>query len=356
MIDRRRELAELRNTMGEVDREIVALLDRRAAAAKKIGELGRESVASLPATEGDQLRDILALSHGDMPRESLEVVFRAIYASCREFELPVVIAVAGIEGGPAHDAARERFGVNGRYAMVDTAALAVDEVERQRASFALVPYETHTDGPVQATISALAEAEVKVVGCVDATSNVQLATRERELSAVRRVFLTPLDRVRCRQFLSASLPKAELVEVRTPADACRLALEGEGSAALAPDSVALAHGLAALVRNVLDEAVDRVRYAIVGRRPAARTGHDRTAVVFSTSDEPGALQGVLRQFADRGVNMTKIHSRSVGGEAWQSIFFVEVDGHSTDRAVVAALEDVRRTTKFFKLLGAYPVQ
>lgn len=355
MTDRRRELAELRTIMQEVDREIIALLDRRARAAKKIGELGRESVASLPATEGDQLREVLALGHGDMPRESLEVVFRAIYAACRELELPVVVAVVGGEGGPAHDAARERFGANGRYAMVDTAAQAIDEVERQRASFALVPYETHEDGPVQATISALSEVEAKIVGCVDATSNVQLASREREVGAVRRVFLTPLDRVRCRQYLVGALPKAELVEVRTPAEACRLALEGDASAALASDSVALAHGLAPLVRNVLDDAGHRVRYAIVGRRPAARTGHDRTALVFSTSDEPGALQGVLRQFADRGVNMTKIHSRSVGGEAWQSIFFVEVDGHSTDRNVVAALEDVRRATKFFKLLGAYPV-
>lgn len=62
---------------------------------------------------------------------------------------------------------------------------------------------------------------------------------------------------------------------------------------------------------------------------------------------------MLRQFAERGVNLTKIQSRPTPGESWQYLFFVEVQGHATDRPIVGAIEEVRRHSKFFKVLGSY---
>jgi chorismate mutase/prephenate dehydratase len=96
-----------------------------------------------------------------------------------------------------------------------------------------------------------------------------------------------------------------------------------------------------------------VRYAIVGTRPSSRSGGDLTAIVFAVNDSPGALHEVLKQFAERGVNLTKIQSRPTPGESWQYMFFIEVQGHATDRPIVGAIEEVRRHSKFFKVLGSY---
>src|SRR5262249_49116278 len=98
---------------------------------------------------------------------------------------------------------------------------------------------------------------------------------------------------------------------------------------------------------------ERVRYAIVGTRPSSRTGNDLTAIVFAVNDSPGALHDMLKQFADRGVNLTKIQSRPTSAESWQYIFFIEVQGHATDRPSVGAIEEVRRSSRFFKVLGSY---
>ena len=68
----------------------------------------------------------------------------------------------------------------------------------------------------------------------------------------------------------------------------------------------------------------------------------------------GALLDVLKQFAERGINMVRIHSRPVDGASWGYLFFVEVMGHATDRNLVTAFEDVRKMAKFFKVLGSYP--
>lgn len=99
---------------------------------------------------------------------------------------------------------------------------------------------------------------------------------------------------------------------------------------------------------------DGVRYAVVGTRPSGRTASDVTAVVFSAQDSPGALLDVLRVFAERGVNLTNVLSHPVEGKPWTYLFYVEMVGHFTDRALVAAFEEMKRLTRFFKLLGSYP--
>ena len=95
------------------------------------------------------------------------------------------------------------------------------------------------------------------------------------------------------------------------------------------------------------------RPAVVGTRPSSRTGSDLTAIVFAVTDSPGALHEVLKQFAERGVNLSKIQSRPTPGETWEYVFFIEVQGHPTDRPIIGALEEVRRHSKFFKVLGSY---
>jgi chorismate mutase/prephenate dehydratase len=52
--------------------------------------------------------------------------------------------------------------------------------------------------------------------------------------------------------------------------------------------------------------------------------------------------------------MTKIQSRPIQDQPWQYLFFVEVSGHFTDRALVSAFEDTKRVARFFKVLGSYP--
>ena len=146
---------------------------------------------------------------------------------------------------------------------------------------------------------------------------------------------------------------AQVLDVKTPMGACQMAASDPRAAALAHESIASLHGLEVVKRNVRDEGEERVRYAIAGTRPSSRQGGDLTAIVLAVSDSPGALHEILRQFAERGVNLTKIQSRPTPGESWQYLFFLEVQGHPTDRPIIGAIEEVRRQTKFFKVLGSY---
>ncbi|MBX3192973.1 MAG: chorismate mutase [Labilithrix sp.] len=353
MTDKRREVEDLRQETAKVDAQLLAALERRGKLSKRIGEIKKALGTPMTLPDRAQMEAALAKTSGDVPPEALREIFREIYATCFSLEQPVMVAFCGLDGTFAHAAARSRFGLSAEYTACETVSAALDEVTRQRASYAVVPYETRTDGLMQATIAALTPSDLKIVACFETVVNLQLASKAGSVAEIEKVYAIAKDRAHCQRFLANELPGAQVMDVKTPMGACQLAAADPRAAALAHESIAAQHGLEVVKRNVRDEGEERVRYAIVGTRPSSRSGGDLTAIVFALGDAPGALHEVLRQFAERGVNLTKIQSRPTPTENWQYLFFIEVQGHPTDRPIVGALEEVRRNSKFFKVLGSY---
>ncbi len=353
MSDKRREVEELRAETAKLDLALLQALERRGKLAKKIGEARKELGVMTPLPDRAQMEALLAKATGDVPNAAVREIFREIFATCLSLESPATVAFCGLEGAFAHAAARSRFGQSAEFVPCETVSAALDEVTRQRATYAVVPYETQSDGLVQATIGALTQSDLKIMTCFEVVVNLQLASKAGSLAEIEKVYAIAKDRAHCQKFLANELPGAQIIDVKTPAGGCQLAAGDPRSAAFAHESVASQHGLEILRKNVRDEGDERVRYAIIGTRPPSRSGNDLTALILSVADSPGALHEVLKQFAERGVNLTKIQSRPTPGETWQYLFFIEVQGHPTDRNVVGALEDVRRQAKFFKVLGSY---
>jgi chorismate mutase/prephenate dehydratase len=352
MSDKRREVEELRQEIAKVDAQLFASLERRGKLSKRIGEL-RRSIATPPALPDRGPIEALVAKAVDMPQGALREIFREIVATCFSLEQPVVVSYSGLDGGFGHAAARSRFGVAAEYIAGESTSAAIDEVSRQRASYAVVPFETRDDGLLQSTIGALTAAEVKIVGAFELVVNLQLASKASSIAEVEKVYAVAKDRAHCQRFLATELPGAQVLDVKTPLGASQLAASDPRSAALVHEGFTAEFSLEILKRNVRDDGDERVRYAIVGTRPSSRTGSDFTGLVFAVNDSPGALHEILKQFAERGVNLTKIQSRPTPGESWQYVFFIEVVGHATDRAIIGAIEEVRRLSKFFKVLGSY---
>jgi len=354
MTDKRREMEDLRQEIGKVDAQLLTALERRGKLSKKIGEIRKSLASPVTLPESARIDAIVKQAVGDsIPVEALREIFREIVATCISLEQPVAVAFCGLDGAFAHAAARSRFGAAAQYTACESVSAALDEVTRQRAAYAVVPYETRTDGLMQATIAALTASDLKIVACFETNVNLSLASKAASTAEIDKIYASAKDRSHCQRFLAAEVPGAQVLDVKTPAAACQLAESDPRAAVLAHESIAAQHGLEILKSNVRDEGDERVRYAIVGTRPSSRQGGDLTAIVFAVSDAPGALHEVLRQFAERGVNLTKIQSRPTPGESWQYLFFVEVQGHATDRPIVGAIEEVRRHSKFFKVLGSY---
>ena len=223
MTDKRREIEEARGEIAKVDAQLLAGLERRAKLSKKIGEARRQTTAPPALPDAAQMEAVLAKAAGDVPPAALREIFREIFATCFSLEQPVVISFAGLDGGFAHAAARSRFGVAAEYLCCESVQQGLDEVTRQRATYAVVPFETRDDGLLQSTIAALTGAEVKIVGAFELVVNLQLASKASSIAEVEKVYAVAKDRAHCQRFLATELPGAQVLDVKTPLGACQLA-------------------------------------------------------------------------------------------------------------------------------------
>jgi chorismate mutase/prephenate dehydratase len=364
----KRQLDELRKEIARLDLQLLAGLDERARAARRLGELLQEQAPQLPLADHAAIRSLVARSTGDMPEEALRDIFRSIFAACLALELPVKVAFVGVEGDSAHMAAGGRFGQASNVFGVESTVAALDEVSRRRAEFAVVPFESSlgvdsaaatavdvsSEGPLQSTILALLASDLRIAEMLDATFDLHLVNPTGEPSGIETVYAVAADRARCERFLASRVPALDVMDARSRRMACERAAQEPNAAAIANETFAARFGLAVAQRSILDRAGDRVRYAVAGARPSRRTGQDVTSLVFTARDAAGSLLDVLRVLAERGINLTNIQSHPVRGEAWSYLFYVELAGHVIDRPLVTAFEEIKRLTRSFKVLGSYP--
>ncbi len=352
MDEGRREAEELRRELAGIDDQLTSALHRRARLSTALGRLRGEHMPALPLSDQGTPRFTPSQAKGAMPEDALRDIFREVHAACLALELPAKVAFVGPEGGPGHAAVRARFG-RGPSVSAESTVAALEEVTRKRAPLAVVPFETSTEGPVQGTLLALIASDLRIAEVVETKSHLHLFSRGGD-DRIQKVYVAPGDHAHCQLFLSGLPSGVAVVDVPTPLLACQRASEEPAAAAIARKAFGGDFGMEVAQRNVLDAGESRVRYAVVSTRPSGRTGSDVTSLVFSAQDGPGSLLDVLRVFAERGINLTNIQSHPADGDAWRYLFYVEMAGHFTDRPLVAAFEEMKRMTRFFKVLGSYP--
>jgi chorismate mutase/prephenate dehydratase len=354
MSDKSREVAELHERIVTLDREILERLNARARLSREVQTRLEGEPPSMDVGERDWLLELERRSSQDLPVESLRAIFRQIRAEGRALEQPMRVAYIGPEGGFGHLVARGYFGSNAAYAECLSPAEVLDEVVRGRAAFAVFPFESSLEGLAQASITALAQTDMVLVSERVIAAAYHLMSRTGNLGDIDKVYATAAAHAACERFLDRELPRVSVIDVRSPAVAAQLAQEDHGSAAIVPEPCGRAADLHVTRQNVGDASDLRFRYGIASLRPAIRSGQDTTCLLFSVDDSPGALFDVLRHFAERGINLKKLQSRPVQNETWDYAFYVEVTGHVTDRPVVTALEAIKRSTRYLKVLGSFP--
>jgi prephenate dehydratase len=227
---------------------------------------------------------------------------------------------------------------------------------------AVVPIENALEGGVAATLDALAgEANrVRIAGeVVHPIHHCLVAAGAVALEEVTRVVSHPQASAQCARFLRERLPRAERVTAPSTADAVMGVRNGVGTtAALGSRLAAELYDCHVLAENVEDRSDNVTRF--VWLAPAGETsepGPDaKTSIVFwgAGDESPGWLVEVLRQFADRGVNLTRIESRPRRVRLGHYMFFADLDGAAERPPVREALEALRSRVEEIRVLGSYP--
>ncbi len=222
-------------------------------------------------------------------------------------------------------------------------------VEEGEADYGVVPWENSLEGSVGETLDNMLDRErVWVYGEV-VLKVVHCLMGDKEAEPV--VYSHPHAYEQVKDELRRILDDHDFVPAPSTAEAAVRAAE-EGAYALGPCRLADEHGLEVVERFELDN--NETRFAVLSTRDRAPTGEDKTSVVFSVTDRPGALREVLGIFADRGINLTKIESRPAKSGLGDYVFFLDFIGHRMLHPTNEALAELRERTPFSRVLGSYP--
>jgi prephenate dehydratase len=239
-------------------------------------------------------------------------------------------------------------------------------VQEGTADRALVPIENSLEGSVNATIDALVfeATDVTIVGeLIHPIRHCLIAHDEIELDSIERVLSHPQASGQCRRFLRERLPQAEVVPADSTADAVRIvAREERPWAALGPRLAAELHGGRVLLDGVEDHPDNETRFALLAR--AGRDGLTpdapsadawKTSIAFwGLPDAPGSLVSALEEFAQRGVNLSRIESRPRRQGLGRYIFFADLEGHVSEPPIAEALAAIEASAETLRILGCYP--
>ncbi|MFO7974255.1 MAG: prephenate dehydratase [Candidatus Hydrogenedentota bacterium] len=348
-------LDELRKRIDELDSEILRCLNERAKCAMEIGDIKRANNASyyVPERERAVYNKLERENEGPLTEAAIKAIYREIMSAVRALEKPVDVAFLGPRDTFSHKASLRIFGTHATYHPVATVDDIFTEVERMRVDYGVVPVETSMGGGVSDTLDRFLTSEVKIVNEI-MLHIVQNLLSNSPLEEIKKVYSKAQPFVQCRNWLKANLPNADLIETSSTGEAARIAAGEPGAAAIASDLAAETYSLNILVRGIEDASANFTRFFVIGRQLAKPTGNDKTSILCSIKDRPGALYDMLTPLRERKINLTRIESRPSRRKAWDYVFFIDLIGHCDDRVVKEALQDLSHYSTELKILGSFP--
>jgi chorismate mutase/prephenate dehydratase len=288
-----------------------------------------------------------------MTAESLRAIYREIMSSALSLEKSLTVAYLGPEATFTHQAAIRRFGSSLLYSPQKTIADVFSEVSKNRADYGVVPVENSTEGVVTHTLDMFVDSDLKIVSQIVLPVQQCLLSNSPR-SQIKKLYSHPQSLAQCRAWVQNHLPRVEIIETSSNARSAEFAAREKQAAAIAGVLAAEKYKVRILELDIQDNAANATRFLVLGRQCSPATGKDRTSVMFSIVDKVGALHSALAPFRRYRINMTKIESRPSKRKAWEYFFFVDCDGHYTDRKVANALEILHQHCSFVKILGSYP--
>jgi prephenate dehydratase len=239
-----------------------------------------------------------------------------------------------------------------------TSTAALTAVRKGEADAACVPFENSVEGGVPAVLDALV-GQPPLVIVAETQIAVRFALLARPgtaLADVRSVASHPHGEAQTRHWLAANLPRAAVSMSSSTAEAAAQVARGELDASVSAPIAASVHGLEVLADDIADTAAAVTRFVLVTAlgKPPAPTGVDRTTIAATTTNEPGALLGVLAELSIRGIDLTRIESRPIKGVRDEYWFHMDCAGHVAQPAMGEALAALHRRCLRVRYLGSYP--
>ena len=267
-----------------------------------------------------------------------------------------VVAYQGEQGAYSEIASRRFFPGASRLIPCVTFDLVFQRVQREEAAFGVIPIENSLAGSIHQNYDLLLRHRLTIVGELKLRiAHHLIANSGVPLSQIRRVFSHPQALMQCRRN-TARLGKLEIIPTYDTAGSVKKIKEEKilDGAAIASELAARLYGMTILRENLQDNAANFTRFLLLAKGRHRIPDANKTSIVFSIQNLPGALFRSMSVFALRDIDLYKIESRPLHGKPWEYLFYVDFAGSLEDRRCRKAMAHLRELAGHLKILGSYP--
>ncbi|SDL32624.1 chorismate mutase [Maridesulfovibrio ferrireducens] len=351
------KLDHLREEIDTLDGDILELLNKRAAASLSVGKLKAGSADQIfkPFREQEVLRGLTERNSGPLPSEHLEGIYREIISSSRRLQRPERVVYLGPEGTFSYFAGLEHMGRQADLVPKNNFEDIFVAVSKGEADLGIIPLENSLKGTVGQNVDLFMRYPVFIQDEVYSRISHGLISKGAGLDQIKTVYSHSKALEQCAGWLRVNLPGALLQPVDSTAKAAEIVAESdEPCAALGNIKLANIFGLNVVAEAIEDLPDNWTRFLIIGPKPGQEGKRDKTTILFTTPDRPGALVSVLSVLSGKDINMTKLESRPFLGEKWKYMFFVDLQGDLGTEAYESIIDELKDRCLTFKILGSYP--
>lgn len=371
-------LDELRSRITNLDSELLALLAERRALTNEVAETKISHQIPVRDIKREEQLLIRLIKHGQEKGLDAHYVTQVFHVIIEDSVLNQQAMLAErANPGSALPLNRVAFlGDRGSYSYLATQKYfsrrpgelleigcqsfseIVQKVEHAEADYAVLPIENTTSGSINEVYDQLQHTELSIIGeLTHPIRHALLVATSTSLDKIKTLYAHPQVFTQCSHFL-AELGNVEVKTIDSTSSAMLKVseMQRDDVAAIGSEAGGNLYGLSAIRSNLANQKENHSRFIVVARQavkvplqvPA------KTTLVMSTIQKPGSLVEALMVLKNNEINMTKLESRPMPGNPWEEMFYIDVEGNTADGPLQQAIEELRKITRYLKVLGCYP--
>ena len=259
-------------------------------------------------------------------------------------DAPQKIAFQGVPGAYSHMACQA---VKPNMDAIACASFEdmLNRVQDGQATLAMVPVENSTAGRVADIHHLLPESGLYIIGeHFQRVNHHLLAPRGSQIDKLKTVHSHAQGLAQCRQHIR-KLGLIPIMHADTAGAAKDVAETGDPSvAAVASRLAAEIYDLDIIIDSLEDDKRNTTRFLVMAADPIVPEISDAamiTTLVFQLRSVPAALYKALGGFATNGINLTKLESYLRPGVNERAKFYMDVEGHIDEPAMINAMEELQ---------------
>lgn len=378
------QLDDLRQEIDRIDKEMVALFEKRMAITEQVGKY--KQGIGMPVLDRSREKQVLegktALVSDPKMKTGVTLLYETIMGISRRQQREIVregavepnyarfqqaftnrreplknprILFQGEPGAYSEQAARNFFGEDADIQGVLQFENVFIALKEGRADYGVVPIENNSTGAIRQVYDLLSKYECYLVG--ETTVRVEhclMAPEGATLETIEHVYSHEQGLFQSEPFLKEHPTWQQTPMTDTAGSAKYVASTGDiTKAAICSQRAAELYGLKILKRGVNYSSINTTRFVVVSPKMELREGADKISTIITTAHESGCLHEILTVFAVGGLNMVKLESRPIQGRSWEYMFFLEFTGNLLSPEMEGVLHEIAQTAADFRLLGNF---